>query len=105
MEDKSKQTQNEPVKSTTEELTIYHADDENDVLIIRLDAKHPARQKIFAGIQAALEGAQRNEEAVRAKAYAADKLPDDWRRRHSEKPEERTIRHPEPHQYPAKTEK
>ena len=103
MEDKPKQP-NEPVKSTTEDVQIYHADDD-DVLIVRIDAKHPARQKIFAGIQAALEGAQRNEEAIKAKAYAAEKLPDDWRRAKSEKPEERTIRHAEPHHYPAKTEK
>lgn len=103
MEDKPKDT-NEPVKSTTEDVQIYHADDD-DVLIVRIDAKHPARQKIFAGIQAALEGAQRNDEAIKAKAYAAEKLPDDWRRKKSEKPEERTIRHAEPHHYPAKAEK
>jgi len=103
METKPKDT-NEPVKSTTEDLQIYHADDD-DVLIVRIDAKHPARQRIFAGIQAALEGAQRNEEAIKAKAYAAEKLPDDWRRKKSEKPEERTIRHAEPHHYPTKTEK
>lgn len=84
----------EPVKSTTEDFQVYHADDD-DVLIVRIDAKHPARQKIFAAIQSALEGAQHNEEAIKAKAYAQDKLPDDWRRKKSEKPEERTIRHPE----------
>lgn len=108
METKAQETKpkdpNEPVKSTTEDLQIYHADDD-DVLIVRIDAKDPQRQKIFAAIQGALEGAQRNEDAVRVKAYAQDKLPDDWRRKKSEKPEERTIRHAEPHHYPAKTEK
>lgn len=84
---------NEPVKSTTEDVAIYHSDDD-DVLIIRLDAKHPARQQIFAAIQGALEGAQRNEEAIKVKAWAQDKLPDDWRRRKSENPEEREIRKP-----------
>ena len=94
MQDKEqKKKENEPVKSTTEDVTIYHSDDD-DVLIVRIDAKHPARQKIFAGIQAALEGAQRNEEAVKAKAYAQEKLPDDWRRKKSDKPEEREIRKP-----------
>lgn len=76
---KSKQS-SEPVKSTTEDVKIYHSDDD-DVLVMRIDAKHPARRKIFAAVQAALEGAERNEEAVRVKAYAQEKLPDDWRRR------------------------
>ena len=76
--DKSKS--NEPVKSTTEDVAIYHADDD-DVLILRVDAKHPARRKIFAAVQAALEGEERNDEALRVKAYAQEKLPDDWRRR------------------------
>ena len=76
--DKSKS--NEPVKSTTEDVAVYHSDDD-DVLILRVDAKHPARRKIFAAVQAALEGEERNDEAVRVKAYAQEKLPDDWRRR------------------------
>lgn len=80
-EDKSKQKSAEPVKSTTEEVTVYQSDLDEDVLILRIDAKHPARRKIFAAVQGALEGAERNEEAVRVKAYAQEKLPDDWRRR------------------------
>lgn len=112
METKTKDT-NEPVKSTTEDLQIYHAGTDDDVIVVRIDAKHPARQKIFAAIQGALEGAQRNEEAVRAKAYAAEKLPDDWKRKLDQKPGETgSIRHAgqethkaEPHHYPSKTEK
>ena len=77
--DKSTESK-EPVKSTTEDVAIYHSDDD-DVLILRVDAKHPARRKIFAAVQAALEGEERNDEAVRVKAYAQEKLPDDWRRR------------------------
>lgn len=94
MEEKKKHD-NEPVKSTTEDVAIYHADDEGDVLIVRIDAKHPARRKIFAAIQAALEGAQRNEEAIKVKSYAQEKLPDDWRRKQGpEKGSVDTIRHP-----------
>lgn len=82
-------------QSTTEPFTIRHNDDD-DVLLISIDAKDPIRQKVMAAIQSALEQAQppRNDEASRARAYAAEKLPDDWRRRKSEKPEEREIRHP-----------
>lgn len=67
-------------KSTSIPFAIHELDDE-DCLIIRLDRKDPARRKIMAAIQSALEGDKRNDEAVRAKAYAAEKLPDDWRRK------------------------
>jgi hypothetical protein len=35
----------------------------------------------MGAIQAALEQDQRTDEATRAKAYAAERLPDDWRRK------------------------
>jgi hypothetical protein len=80
--DKSKTDPSAPQSSTTREISIYHSDDE-DVFIIRIDAKDPVRQKVMAAIQSALEGTQppRSEEASRFKAYAAEKLPDDWRRK------------------------
>ena len=116
MEEKTKHKHDtEPVKSTTEDVAIYHADDEGDVLIVRIDAKHPARQKLFVALQQALEGAGRSEEAIKVKAYAQEKLPDDWRRKQGPKSgDQNTIRHPgeaqrpmvEPHAttHPAKTE-
>ena len=55
--------------------------DADDILIIRIDRKDPARRKIMSAIQAALEADQRTDEATRAKAYAQEKLPDDWRRK------------------------
>jgi hypothetical protein len=67
-------------KSTSIPFAIHELDDE-DCLIIRVDRKDPARRKIMAAIQAALEQDQRTDEAVRAKAYAQEKLPDDWRRK------------------------
>ena len=67
-------------KSTSIPFAIHELDDE-DCLIIRLDRKDPARRKIMGAIQSALEQDQRTDEAVRAKAYAAEKLPDDWRRK------------------------
>jgi len=67
-------------KSTSIPFAIHELDEE-DCLIIRLDRKDPARRKIMSAIQASLEGAQRNDEATRAKSYAQEKLPDDWRRK------------------------
>jgi hypothetical protein len=67
-------------KSTSIPFAIHELDDE-DCLIIRLDRKDPARRKIMGAIQAALEQDQRTDEATRAKAYAAERLPDDWRRK------------------------
>lgn len=67
-------------KSTSIPFAIHELDDE-DCLIIRIDRKDPARRKIMGAIQAALEQDQRTDEAVRAKAYAQEKLPDDWRRK------------------------
>ena len=67
-------------KSTSIPFSITEID-EDDLLLIRLDRKDPARRKIMGAIQAALEATQRTDEAVRAKAYAAEKLPDDWRRK------------------------
>lgn len=68
-------------KSTSEKFSIMELD-EDDVLLIRLDRKDPARRKIMAAIQVALESEpNRSDEAVRAKAYAAEKLPDDWQRK------------------------
>lgn len=67
-------------KSTSEPFSIMELDDE-DALLIKLDRKDPARRKIMAAIQAALEADQRTDEAVRAKAYAQEKLPDDWQRK------------------------
>jgi hypothetical protein len=80
--DKKKQSA-EPQKSTTDEIQIYHSEaaDEEDVFVLKIDAKHPARRQIMSSVQAALEGAGRNEEAVRVKAYAQERLPDDWRRK------------------------
>jgi hypothetical protein len=69
-----------PKKSTTAPLQIRHEDDD-DVLIIRLDIKDPVRQKLMTALQQALETDNRQEEASRAKAYAQEKLPDDWRRK------------------------
>ena len=83
MPDEERKKSAEPQKSTTDEVQIYHSEaaDEEDVFVVKIDAKHPARRQIMAGIQGALEGAGRNEEAVRAKAYAQERLPDDWRRK------------------------
>jgi hypothetical protein len=67
-------------KSTSEPFSIIEID-EDDVLIIKIDRKDPARRRIMAVIQTALEADQRTDEAVRAKAYAQEKLPDDWQRK------------------------
>jgi len=67
-------------KSTSIPFAISELDDE-DALLIRIDRKDPARRKIMGAIQSALEQDQRTDEAVRAKAYAQEKLPDDWRRK------------------------
>ena len=75
-----KQKRDREHKSTSIPFAIRELDEE-DCLIIRLDRKDPARRKIMSAIQAALEGAQRNDEATRAKSYAQEKLPDDWRRK------------------------
>lgn len=77
---KDKDSKERTGKSGTEPFAIYEYDDD-DVLIMRVDRKDPARRKIMGAIQAALEAAQRNEEAVRAKAYAQERLPDDWQRK------------------------
>jgi hypothetical protein len=77
---KDKETKERQSKSTSIPFAISELDDD-DALLIRLDRKDPARRKIMSCIQAALEGENRNDEAVRAKAYAAEKLPDDWRRK------------------------
>jgi hypothetical protein len=74
------ETKDREHKSTSIPFAIHELDDE-DCLIIRLDRKDPARRKIMGAIQAALEQDQRTDEAVRAKAYAQEKLPDDWRRK------------------------
>jgi len=68
-------------RSTSIPFAIHELDEE-DCLIIRLDRKDPARRKIMGAIQAAFESlGHRTGEAIRAKAYAAEKLPDDWRRK------------------------
>jgi len=67
-------------KSTSIPFAIHELDEE-DCLIIRLDRKDPVRRKIMSAIQAALEATQRTDEATRAKSYAQEKLPDDWRRK------------------------
>jgi len=67
-------------KSTSIPFAIHELDEE-DCLIIRLDRKDPARRKIMSAIQAALEADKRTDEATRAKSYAQEKLPDDWRRK------------------------
>jgi hypothetical protein len=77
---KHKDTKEREHKSTSEPFAIMELDDE-DALLIKLDRKDPARRKIMAAIQAALEADQRTDEAVRAKAYAQEKLPDDWQRK------------------------
>jgi hypothetical protein len=74
------ETKERQQKSTSIPFAIHELDDE-DCLIIRLDRKDPARRKIMSAIQAALEQDQRTDEATRAKAYAAERLPDDWRRK------------------------
>lgn len=96
MEDKKKDSK-EPVKSTTQPLQIYHAGTDDDVLIIRLDAKHPARRKIFSAIQSVLEATpEHNEEATKVKAYAQEHLPDDWKRKQGPEKgsDQPAIRHP-----------
>jgi hypothetical protein len=82
-EEQKKKQSAEPQNSTTDQVQIYHSEagDEEDVFVIKVDAKHPARRAVMSAIQAALEGAGRNEEAVRVKAYAQERLPDDWRRK------------------------
>jgi hypothetical protein len=68
-------------KSTSIPFAIHELDEE-DCLIIRLDRKDPARRKIMSAIQTALESlGHRTDDATRAKSYAAERLPDDWRRK------------------------
>lgn len=80
-ETKHKDDKTREEKSTSEPFAIMELD-EDDVLLIRVDRKDPARRKIMAAVQAALESEpNRTDEAVRAKAYAQERLPDDWQRK------------------------